>query len=277
MNKLAALHFLKVAIATCTLLFISACVFAQKKRPVKIVLIGTMHLTPSQTDVYKNKAIDLSSKQRQTEINGVVNKIAAFAPDQICLEYPREYQYKMDSIYKAYKQGLYTLKDNERDLFGIKAAKKLNLPRLTCINYSYGKFDYDTLLNFAKQNRQQAVMDSADIMARGFLKVADEKLATLTLSNFLVFINSEEELKRNLSFYTKYALGIGNEKNHVGANLVADWYSTNIHIYNNIIQLTRPTDKAIVVIFGQGHIPILKHLFENNPDFEVVEVKEVFN
>ena len=92
---------------------------------------------------------------------------------------------------------------------------------------------------------------------------------------FLVYINSKEQLESNLSFYTKYTTRIGNEKNYVGANLTADWYSTNIHIYANILKSIKPTDKTIVVIFGQGHIPILKHLFTNNSDFKVVEVKDI--
>lgn len=52
-------------------------------------------------------------------------------------------------------------------------------------------------------------------------------------------------------------------------------YSTNLHIYTNILRIVKPTEKRILVLFGQGHIPILKHLFENNPDFEVIEVKEI--
>jgi hypothetical protein len=68
---------------------------------------------------------------------------------------------------------------------------------------------------------------------------------------------------------------VGKDQEYVGTDLVADWYNTNLHIYTNILRLIQPTDKAILVIFGQGHIPILKHLFESNPDFEVVEIKDV--
>lgn len=33
---------------------------------------------------------------------------------------------------------------------------------------------------------------------------------------------------------------------------------------------------GFLVIFGQGHIPVCKHLLESNPDFEAEEVKDVF-
>jgi len=273
MNLKHSPFILTVAVSL-VLLFAAPAIYAQKKAKIKIVLIGTLHLTPSKEDVYKNKSINLHTKQRQYEIQQVVNKIVSFHPNQVCLEYPIEDQFEMDSIYNAYKAGHYQLKDNERDLFGIQSAKKLGLAKLTCINYSFGNFAFDTIVRFAKENDQQIYLDSINRMATEFLKKADEKLTTLSLSDFLIYINSKEELEKNLSFYTKYTTRIGNDQNYVGANLTADWYSTNIHIYTNLLKLVKPTDKSIVVIFGQGHIPILKHLLNNNSDFEVVEVKD---
>ena len=157
---------------------------AQKKEKIRIVLIGTLHLTPSKEDVYKNKSIDLHTPKKQLEIQQVVNKIVSFNPNQICLEYPIEYQFEMDSIYNAYKLGQYELKDNERDLFGIQSSKKLGLKNLTCINYSFGKFDFDTVVNVAKQNNQQIYLDNINKIATDFLKKADLNLANLTLSDF---------------------------------------------------------------------------------------------
>ena len=106
----------------------------------------------------------------------VVNKIAAFRPNQICLEYPIENQLEMDRIYHAYKVGQYALRDNERDLFGIQSAKKLGLKNLTCINYSFGKFDFDTVVNFAKQNNQQTYMDNKGFPIKSSFSLAIAKV-----------------------------------------------------------------------------------------------------
>jgi hypothetical protein len=53
------------------------------------------------------------------------------------------------------------------------------------------------------------------------------------------------------------------------------WYSRNLRILNNILK-TRPapTDR-LLVIFGSGHMPVLRHLVEANPLFEVVDLKEL--
>jgi hypothetical protein len=103
----------------------------------------------------------------------------------------------------------------------------------------------------------------------------NSKLATLSIKESLIYLNSKRALQLNLGIYLKYYTGIGKDEDYVGSHLVADWYATNINIYTNILRAVKPTDKAIVVVYGQGHIPILKHLFENNDNFEVIEVKDV--
>ncbi|MBY0477171.1 MAG: hypothetical protein K2Q24_05970 [Chitinophagaceae bacterium] len=250
-------------------------IHAQKKDKVQIVLLGTFHLTPSTSDLYKNKKIDLHTISKQKEIQEVVNKLAAFNPQQICLEYPMEDQIEMDSIYNAYFMGRYKLRDNERDLFGFQAVKKSGIKTPTCINYSYGHFNADTVSNFALQNNQTNILERLQQAGSSFTQEIDSNLTKLSLRNFLIFCNTEEALQTNLGLYTKYFARIGKDRNYTGADLVADWYSTNIHIYTNILRIVKPTDKRIIVIFGQGHIPILKHLFSNNSDFEVIEVKDI--
>jgi hypothetical protein len=248
---------------------------AQKQDKIQIVLLGTFHLTPSTVYLYKNKKIDLHSPVKEKEIQEVVNKIVAFTPTQICLEYPMENQAEMDSIYTAFKTGSYKLRDNERDLFGFQAVKKLGIQSPTCINYSFGEFDADTVNNFALQNGQKNILDTLQKLSTDFINEIDSKLAKLSLRNFLIYCNGKDALQKNLSLYTTYFAKIGKDTNYAGADLVADWYSTNIHIYTNILRAVKQTDKRIVVLFGQGHIPILKHLFSTNPDFEIVEAKDI--
>lgn len=249
--------------------------YAQKNDRIQIVLLGTFHLTPSTADLYKNKKIDLHSSVKDKEILEVVNKLVAFKPSQICLEYPMEDQPEMDSIYNAYTKGRYKLADNERDLFGFQAVKKLGIQSPTCINYSFGKFNADTVNNFALQNNQKDILDALQKLSTSFVNEIDSNLAKMSLRNFLIYCNTTVALQTNLSLYTTYFTKIGKDANYAGADLVADWYSTNIHIYTNILRIVKPTDKRVIVLFGQGHIPILKHLFSTNPQFEVIEAKDI--
>lgn len=257
-------------------IFFSSTIFcqAEKNERVKIVLIGMMHFEPSSVDMFKNKALDILAEKKQKEIKTVVEKIANLNPDQICIEYPSSSQTKMDSIFQAYLKGNYQLDKSEVDQLGLRSAKHSNLERLTCINY-YGNFDKDTVMNFALNNNQANVVEELGNWGNTFMTEINEKLEKETINDFLIYLNSKNTLNQNASFYSKYLSKIGKEENYIGTNLVADWYSTNLHIYANILREVKPTDEMIVVMFGQGHIPILKHLFETNSDFEIIEVAEI--
>ena len=252
----------------------STITFAQAQQKIKIVLVGSLHFTPSSSDVYKNNAVNINSAKRQAEVAEVISKLAAFKPNQICIEWPYTEQLEMDSIYTAFLKGNYKLKDNERDQLAMNLGKKLQLKNLTAVN-RYGNFDNDTVINYAIKKNQQAITEQLAIVGKSVMAEFNNKLATLSIKESLIYLNNKRALELNLGFYLKYYALIGKGEDYVGSKLVADWYATNINIYTNILRAVKPTDKAIVVVYGQGHIPILKHLFENNDNFEVVEVKDV--
>ena len=255
-------------------LFVFAFSSLQAQQKTKILLVGISHFESSTQDMYSNEAVDLTSPKRQLEVQVVTDKFVTFKPDQICVEFPYTKPFKLDSQYTAYLAGNYKLTSDEIDQLGMTTAKKLNLNRLTSVNKS-GNFESDTVMNYAAQNGQEAIIQALDSMAKAMVSEENEQLKKLSLNDFLIQKNSKKAYQDNLGFYLKYCAKIGKGKDYVGSKLVADWYTTNINIYTNILRVVKPTDKAILVIFGQGHIPILKHLFENNDDFEVVEVATV--
>jgi Family of unknown function (DUF5694) len=255
-------------------LFLCTISALQAQQKTKIVLVGTIHFEPSESDMYKNEAVNLKNAERQKQIREVVAKFAAFKPDQVCVERVVSYQPKLDSTYNAFLAGKYTLSDNEIDQLGMTTAKSCQLKQLTAVN-RFGNFDNDTVMNYAQSNGQMVFPQQMDAFAKGFMADMNGKMKTLSVKDFLIYINSKKALQDNLGMYLKYFAKIGKGDDYVGSKLVADWYTTNINIYTNILRVVKPTDKAILVIFGQGHVPILKHLFENNDDFEVVEVAKV--
>lgn len=158
----------------------------------------------------------------------------------------------------------------------MQAALQLGLRSPTCVNYSKGKFEMDTVSNYAALHHQKDILVQSHTFGTRAMGEIDSNLTAKTLKDFLVYINSDSALSGNLSFYTRYLTKIGADTNYVCAELVADWFRTNIHIYTNIIRIIKPSDTKLFVLFGQGHIPILKHLFESNPDFKVVSVESIF-
>ena len=56
----------------------------------------------------------------------------------------------------------------------------------------------------------------------------------------------------------------------LGSELTVDWYRRNIKIYSKMIAQLDYSEKAIILIMGNDHIPIIRHLFNSNPYFEVI-------
>ncbi|RYF85335.1 MAG: hypothetical protein EON98_06875 [Chitinophagaceae bacterium] len=69
--------------------------------------------------------------------------------------------------------------------------------------------------------------------------------------------------------------GFSTQSNDGPDRLAMWWYDRNLRIYNNILKTKPGSEDRIVVLFGNGHMPILKHCFQSSPEFEVVELKSL--
>ena len=69
--------------------------------------------------------------------------------------------------------------------------------------------------------------------------------------------------------------GFGTQGSNGPDMLAMWWYSRNLRIFNKILQTEPTAEDRIVVLFGNGHMPILKQCFESSPEFEVVELKSL--
>ena len=245
----------------------------QPKEKIKIALLGTMHFTPSSQDKYSNDELKLTA-QKQSELEAVIAKLAAFNPDQICVEVPVERQANIDKQYQEYLKGNYTLELNEIDLIGFQTAKRIKSKGVTCINY-LGSFKTKPVQEAAEKYKQEVVLQEMNAYAQEFIQEMNDKEKQLTMIEDLIYLNNQKTLNKNLALYTKFYATIGKDANYEGVDLVSEWYATNLHIYANILRQIQPTDKKILVVFGVGHIAILKHLFESNADFEVIEIENI--
>jgi hypothetical protein len=247
--------------------------FGQTQK-TKILLIGTIHFENPHTDQYELKVDDFLSAKRQSELEDLTNVLAKTKATKVMIERPIKDQRSSDSLYTLYVKDQYKLPVSEREQIGFRLAKKLKLKQVNCIDKFYGMRD-SLMVATAKENNELYLLKDLGTTAKGLISDYDDQLKKGTITDVLKHINKPEELKRNLSIYLKFMAKIGAGKNFAGAESVSDWYLRNIAIYANIVTQVNPSDKYVVLIFGQGHIPILKHLLQNNDDFEVVEVSSV--
>lgn len=105
--------------------------------------------------------------------------------------------------------------------------------------------------------------------------VEDRAKAERTLSEHLLFLNSEEELRFSHGHYvlSYLAMGVGDE--YPAADHVTGWwYNRNLRILGNIYRVMEPGDRLLLLI-GAGHVPIIQHAAESSPEIDLIDLSGV--
>ncbi|HEX7869333.1 MAG TPA: DUF5694 domain-containing protein [Chryseobacterium sp.] len=258
-----------------TLLIVTTAFGQTSKHKTKILLIGTIHFETPHLDKFELKTDDFLSPKRQKELEELTGILKQTNADKVMIERPLNQQKQVDSLYNAYLQNTYKLTVSEREQIGFRLAKKLNLKHIICVDIFYG-MKHDSLLSVtAKEKNQLYLLNELSANANNFMLEIDSILKRNSITEVTKYINKNELLQRNLSLYLKYIAKVGAGENYIGAEAVSDWYLRNLAIYSNVMNQISASDKYVILIFGQGHIPILKHLLHNNDDFELVELNSV--
>lgn len=260
---------------------VNGVVFAQQTQPkrIKIIILGTFHFGET-ADAGKTDFPDLSTQKRQKEIADVVASLAKFKPDKIFVENEPTQNNYWNKILSDYKKGV--LKEEPRnEIFqiGVRLAAKLDQNQVYCIDDQTNQLDYSKIQKFEEEHKD----DKSPELNSDFFNLAyplkrqkpAPKLAEVSLRDYLLFLNSPDQMLRSSYDYTHYAIGDGISDDYTGTDLTAIWYKRNLYIFTNILRKANKKDDAYLLIIGSGHAYSLKHFFESNPHFEVVNVNSV--
>ena len=265
-------------------------VFAQKaaETPIEVLILGTFHFAQNQSDD------DMLSAKRQREIAELLDKIAAFKPDKIFIEQNPEFEYvnKISEKYRDYVNGQDKLPANEIYQLGFRLGKRLGHPALYQADHPgmYSRF-YREVEQYAERHGQTDILEAdAAGTSRPLFMInnRDERLKESTVLEYFRYLNSPEYQRLDQGWYASTFPRIGDtappksdaeadgkdETYFLGAELLADWYKRNIKIYANVLTQLDYKEKRILIIYGNGHSSILRHLFESNPSFKVANTLE---
>lgn len=250
--------------------------------PVKVLLLGSFHFGYPNLDQHKTdsaRMVDVMSDQRQREIRQLVNVLASFKPTRIYIE--DESQAFTDSLYNAYLQGRHSLRRNEIDQLAFRLSKELQLPKVYAVDassFADEQYRKAPLLDYL-WNKQIPVDTLRDAMMgqrfTRFYNAGDSVEVENTILESFLLMAEDQVLRRMHGAYLSTGF---NTVNDSGPDMLAMWwYDRNLRIFNNILKTKPKVNDRIIVLFGNGHMPILKHCFESSPEFEVVELKELLH
>jgi hypothetical protein len=254
---------------------------------IKVYLLGTFHFTQSDTTVY-----DLSGERNQKSISKLSDIIVGLHPDKIFIEkwQGSENEKFGDSLYQEYKKGNLSSARNGLWQVGASTAMKLNHQKL----YQCGKpanysIYYRVLKEYVKSHNQWPLLEeySRKAMPRPITSTfnSDSLGNKSDLLDYLRWLNSDDFQNPAHAQAIDVYSPVGNmnactpAKNidstcFSGTDQAIDWYCSNTLIYSGVISQLDFTEKAIILIIGNDHVPAIRQMFEANPFFKVMNTEQ---
>lgn len=237
----------------------------------QVAILGMFHFV-SESNAFRQDfgKDEVMTPQRQQELETLVDRLADFNPTKIAVERPYYTLDTLNSKYRAYRRGDYTLTAEETDQIAFRLGKALGHDSLHLVQSGNPAFDMAPVQQYAREHGQTQWMDSARTAAKSMLTRLDSVLQAGTVIDGLRYFNTETIIERNYRLYT-YISRIGERGERVGANLMASWQAQNLRIFENIRAVAEPGDR-VLVIYGAAHKRELRRYIREAPRLEYVEI-----
>ena len=239
----------------------------------EILLLGSFHFLESSIDFY--------SSEIQNELDLITRKLLKFNPAVIAVEAAAKAQEYIDKSYEIFD--LMDLQDRNKMqnetlgeiyMFGQKYPITYNNESIQ-IGYRLGKMlahskvyaiDDDTILNMdVMYNKPPSSLKEA----MNALHADMNKHMNDTIVDMYKYYSSEEWSKLNHSIYIQANM-ISAGNNYAGAEMVTKWYERNLKIFSNIQRLA-DTYRRIFIIYGAGHLKILRDLINADSNLKLID------
>ncbi len=241
----------------------------------KILLVGSFHFNYPNLDSHKTSAedqVDVATAEKQAEVRELLDYIARFKPTKIVVE--RRSGSRVNEAYKAYLAGERKLRKSEIEQVGFRLGKRFGIDTLILGD----AFTFSNSLHWHKDSAVYRPMIDSLFSAKDMdfdstidnryweLYDLEDKLeAKSRLLDVFKYMNDPHRLRRGHGHYLEF------ESDEAVDALAIWWYSRNLRIYRNIRKSTTSPDDRILVLFGAGHMGILRQQFESSPAYELID------
>ncbi len=272
-----------------TLILSLAMVFAQDYQGSKILLnkknpqvmtLGTFHFSFQQNDAHKTKEeklLDILTPERQAELTELVEKLKAFKPTKIMVEWRDPV--KTNKLYQEWRKGQHRDKRNEVYQLAFHLADELGYDTIYTGD-ALGRNYTDLSDNYDELEKQYIVWkekNADELKAKNWgaryseyyekndsYKLEHSLLAVFKRMNNPVFIKEMHGTYLTGSFDFEVS-----DFSFTGVDgFVSSWYNRNLRIFRNIKRVIENENDRILFIIGAGHLPILNHAIDYSPDMD---------
>jgi len=228
-------------------------------QPAEVLLFGVFHFANPGQDVIRVDQIDVSTSENQAYLEALAERLCAFRPTTILLEFDRKNESKIQSKLDAYLAGQFELETNEIYQIGFRVAKACGVEKIYGFDEREVGWRGDLLFEYLETSEPDVLEMFNDEIAR-VQEAEAVAQRELDLRELLVRANDAEQDRVNKDFYLlTNAAGAGSGFD--GADATARWWHRNIRMYANVQKYAR-ADERVLVVAGQGHTAILRDFLE---------------
>ena len=236
---------------------------------VQVMLLGTYHFAKPGRDVIKQDIDDLLQPKRQAELEDLAKRLASWKPDRLAIEWPFSRTDTTRARYEKYRSGTLPPNRNEVVQIGFRLASLLGHDAVYPIDDdSYLDLNDSLKAVYARRPEFTRTRDSLNNALQKEAGSLNAWMRTTTIREHLLRLNSDRALHggNSLGMFGGY-LQAGEGQNYGGPQFLAQWYARNLNMAHNLTRMLRPEVKRILVIVGNGHVPPLRNLLDEAPQF----------
>lgn len=265
---------MKTTILLLTIIFFwGSCLLAQNDPPnVKVMILGTYHMANPSLDAANIKADDVKTPKRQAEIEELTNALKQFRPTKIAVEVPPGKARYLNRYTNFLKHNNFdSLGQNEIEQIGFRLAAKMGHDTLYPIDFGLDISPPSMGALFENHpEKQQFLGQKISSIQDSLNNWTENILYKNTISHFLRFMNTDKNVEYNYSIYLDFIQELWDEEHNPGTDMLSLWFERNVNIFQNLVKVTdfNAPEERILIIFGQGHVKILKDLIEDSSFYE---------
>lgn len=251
---------------------------AQRGPQAEVLILGSFHFNDPGLDDFKPEhEIDVFAEKTQREIEAIAKALAKFKPTRVAIERKPDLAERLQQEYDAYRAGDFQLPANELYQIGFRVAAEAGHPRVYPVDAPGRAYQpYVDIGEFAQQHdlRQLQRQPYQSLYTKMWRRLDELKLEH-PLRTHLLLLNEPEMLRVQHGVYLQRSIAVSANGEYPGADgFVSQWYNRNIRIFANVQRMLEEDEERILMIFGAGHVPILRQLVESAPGMTLVEPSE---
>ncbi|WP_299253478.1 DUF5694 domain-containing protein [uncultured Aquimarina sp.] len=244
------------------------------KQKTKVLVVGTFHFSYPGLDYTKTNEddkIDVLKEPKKSEVEELVAYIKRFKPTKVTIEAKEDWG--ADKKYEEYREGKHRDDRNESYQLGMRIANDLKHDKIYSIDATTFSSDLEKKYpEMMKELTEGYDFKSDDPYTQMVQKSFDESTQFPSKVNILDYIKYMNTIEGHKNNYGAYLIGDFKLEDNRGADFLSIWwYNRNLRMFRKIQQIDQNKEDRILVIVGNGHASVLRHLFEYSPEYDFIE------